>query len=128
LALLNTLRKQKGLARGFTLIELMITVAIVGLISAVALPQFLGARNAAEAGANIGEKVGLAKECATYVASGGIGAEPSTGGSCNTSGGTYTATWSATASGVKCLGTDVSSSKKATISVASTGSLTCSAG
>jgi type IV pilus assembly protein PilA len=127
LALLNTLRKQKGLARGFTLIELMITVAIVGLLSAVALPQFLGARTSAAAGAAIGEKVGLAKECATYVASGGVGTLPSTGGTCSTSGGTYTATWTGSPTGVKCLTTSVDGKQSATITVSSTGSLTCSA-
>ena len=41
-------------------------VAIVGLLSAVALPQFLNARNRADAKAKVGEIVGLAKECATY--------------------------------------------------------------
>ena len=41
-------------------------VAIVGLLTAVALPQFLSARNRADAKAAVGEIVGLAKECATY--------------------------------------------------------------
>jgi type IV pilus assembly protein PilA len=131
LALLNTLRRQKGMARGFTLIELMITVAIVGILSAVALPQFLGARVAAAAGAKIGEKVGLAKECATYVASGGVGQQPPTvdGVTCVTAGGvTYIATWTGTTSGVKCLQlTDIGGVTEARITVSSTGSLSCSA-
>ena len=41
-------------------------VAIIGLLSAVALPQFLSARNRADAKAAVGEIVGLAQECATY--------------------------------------------------------------
>ena len=45
----------------------MVVVAIVGVLSAVALPQFLGVKDKAEAGASIGEQVGLAKECSTAI-------------------------------------------------------------
>jgi len=54
---------RKGLAKGFTLIELMIVVAIIGILSAVAIPQFLGVRDRSELQALVGEAVGLAKEC-----------------------------------------------------------------
>jgi type IV pilus assembly protein PilA len=129
IALLQRRNRHSMVARGFTLIELMITVAIVGLLSAVALPQFLGARTAAAAGAAIGEKIRLAKECATYVASGAVGQQPTSGGvTCSTSGGTYTATWAGTASGLKCLQlTDIGAVTSASITVGSTGSLACSA-
>ena len=46
-------RRRKG-TDAFTLVELMIVVAVIGLLSAVALPQYLQARAAADAGAKIG--------------------------------------------------------------------------
>ena len=127
LELLRKLRHRKGLAKGFTLIELMIVVAIVGILSAVALPQYIGARAAAEAGAAIGGQIGLAKECAVWVGSGGVGEQPSsTRGTCNTSGGTYSASWSRTVSGINCLDKKpTSATSSAVITVTSTGSLEC---
>ena len=52
---------------GFTLIELMIVVAIVGMLSAVALPRFLGMKDKAELNTQMGEAAGLAKECAALI-------------------------------------------------------------
>lgn len=54
---------RKGLAQGFTLIELMIVVAIIGVLSAVAIPQFLTVRDRSAVSAKVGEMIGLAKEC-----------------------------------------------------------------
>jgi len=65
LALLNQKKKRNLLEKGFTLVELMIVIVIVGVLSATALPNFLGTRDKAAAGALIGSLQGFAKQCST---------------------------------------------------------------
>ena len=48
LALLNRQKGNTALEKGFTLVELMIVIVIVGILSAVALPSFLGQQNKAK--------------------------------------------------------------------------------
>jgi len=134
LALMRSLREKRNpLQKGFTLIELMIVVAIVGILSAVTLPNFLQARNAAAAGSAVGEAIGIAKECATFLVSGGVGAAPTvaTGGptiTCNTgaSGTVVSRSFAAGAAGVKCLSlTLLTTATQVTVNIPTNGAMTC---
>ena len=49
LALLNRQKSRSALEKGFTLVELMVVIIIVGVLSAVALPNFLDQTNKAKA-------------------------------------------------------------------------------
>ncbi|MEI7951510.1 MAG: type II secretion system protein [Synechococcaceae cyanobacterium ELA182] len=119
--------------QGFTLVELMIVVAIIGILAAASFPKFLQARNAAKIGTRVSEALSFSKQCAILINtdignSTGLVAVQRSGSAgdgvtevCNNNGsdGIAIATWgSARAEGVKCLTvSSTTASSKATITV-----------
>jgi type IV pilus assembly protein PilA len=67
LSLLNRKKGKNLLEKGFTLVELMIVIVVVGVLSAVALPNFLGVKDKADVASQIGGFMGLAKECSSAI-------------------------------------------------------------
>ena len=63
-------RKNGKEQNGFTLIELMVVVAIVGVLSSVGLPQLLKAQDRAKVSVAQQEAVNYAKECSISLLTG----------------------------------------------------------
>ena len=69
-------KKASKKQNGFTLIELMVVIAIVGILSAVGLPEMLKAQDRAKDSVAKQEAIAAAKECSIYLLTGEVGDEP----------------------------------------------------
>ncbi len=62
------LQKLRGNSKGFTLIELMIVIAIIGILAAIAIPNFIAYRNKAYCSAAESDANATAAALADYFA------------------------------------------------------------
>ena len=101
LALIKRKKSKNALQKGFTLVELLIVVVILGVLSSVALPAFLNQTGKAKVNASNASATAAAKACevflvadepdATYTAPDGVTVDP---------GCAYGATFTSTVEGV----------------------------
>lgn len=63
-------KKQNALQKGFTLVELMVVIIIVGILGAVAMPNFLGAADRAKVAAANSAVSSVITACEVAIASG----------------------------------------------------------
>ena len=125
-------RKKSLSSEGFTLIELIVVVVIIGVLAAVGIPQFAGVRNRAQAKAYVGEAVGLAKECAVLQLEdeGGGGTVSNPGGTDPTCDGSVAATITSQswddAINITCINAALTSKTSVSIAITTAGLMTCS--
>ena len=67
LAMLNRKKGRNALEKGFTLVELMIVIVIVGILSAIALPNFLNQTKKAAATEATSQVSAIFKQAHTFV-------------------------------------------------------------
>lgn len=117
---------------GFTLIELMIVAAILGIIAAIALPHYRRALSVAEASSRVLETISFGERCAVAHKSGlPVNVAQPSGGATQFCNGASTRQidsrrWSGDATGVLCLGSLAGQShRQARLRVTVTGDITC---
>jgi type IV pilus assembly protein PilA len=88
---LQSSKKRNKRQAGFTLVELLITIVIIGILSAIAIPNFLATQTRAQQQANQASATAAARACATALLAGATGNDLPTAGGENVLAGTCAA-------------------------------------